>query len=68
MTRCLYEMLRFWIRRIGASWEDLIDALKSSSIDQPALVDQIRIKHANGMQNILTGYGENILKVAIIFF
>ena len=68
MTRCLYEMLSFWIRRIGASWKSLIDALESSSVEQRELANEIRKKHANGMQNILTDYGENILKVAIIFF
>ena len=68
MSRCLYEMLSFWIRRIGASWEALVKALKSDSVKQDKLADRIRKKHAEGMQNILTGYGESIFKVAIIFF
>ena len=41
VTRCHYEMLRYWILKIGGSWKGLADALRNEDIKQEKLADQI---------------------------
>ena len=38
---CVVEMLKFWLRRGGATWEALIDALKHKTVGYPILANQI---------------------------
>ncbi len=41
VTRCHYEMLRYWIKNIGGSWKGLADALRNQEVKQEKLADQI---------------------------
>ena len=41
VTRCHYEMMRYWIIRIGGSLKGLADALKHNSIKQEDLAKEI---------------------------
>ena len=41
ITRCHYEVMRYWIVEIGASWEALVSALQSSDIEQKPLAEEI---------------------------
>ncbi len=41
VTRCHYEMLRYWILKIGGSWKGLADALRNQEVKQEKLADQI---------------------------
>ena len=47
ITRCHYEVMRYWIVEIGASWEALASALQSSEIKQETFADTIRQKYVN---------------------
>ncbi len=46
--RCFYEMLRFWIVRVGGSWDELIIALKSPQVKREDVAQQITDKHIKG--------------------
>ena len=45
---CVVEMLKFWLRRGGATWEALIDALKHKTVGYPILANQIATNFAVG--------------------
>ena len=42
--RYLYEMMRFWVINMGATWEGLIGAMRSYYIDQNKLADDLEKK------------------------
>ena len=41
VTRCHYEMMRYWILKIGGSWKGLADALRNEDVKQEKLAKQI---------------------------
>ena len=54
VCRCFYEMLRFWIVRVGGSWDELIIALKSPQVKREDCAQQITDKHIKGTVVCLT--------------
>ena len=51
ITRCHYEVMRYWIVEIGASWEALVSALQSSEIKQDILAEKIEDKYIKCNRN-----------------
>ena len=42
--RYLYEMMRFWVINMGATWGGLIGAMRSYYVDQNKLADDLEMK------------------------
>ena len=46
--RCLCEMLKEWLKGVGGSrptWGALVEALRSQTVEEPKLADQLEAKH-----------------------
>ena len=52
ITRCHYEVMRYWIVEIGASWEALVSALQSSEIKQDTLAEEIERIYIKCIKNL----------------
>ena len=48
MCRCLYETIRYWITRIGGSWEELELALNSDRVQRHDTAETIRRDYITG--------------------
>ena len=49
VSRCLYEVVRYWITRIGGSWERLVTALKSDRVERNDVAQQITEQYITGI-------------------
>ena len=48
VCRCLYEVLRYWITRIGGSWEILAEALRNRQVGRNDVAERITKKYVSG--------------------
>ena len=48
VCRCLYETIRYWITRIGGSWEELELALNSDRVQRHDTAETIRRDYITG--------------------
>ena len=60
VCRCLYETIRYWITRIGGSWEGLEEALNSERVQRHDTAEIIRRDYITGNAHI-NQYDLNIL-------